>query len=394
MTWNPTLETNDDRGSENRRWASCCGTLLAGVLCAVAVIDGDGRAVAQVSTGAVVATRIVGQAGTEIDRREGDGGRRSPAQPRKERQRKGNPVGEAARPDASVAPGEEGGDTAQNEASGAVEFPEATEATAEGANDAAADAEAKTSEANADIGAEEEPQVEPGALEAIDTKAQEEVPASLSKGWVDPLWYDAEADEFRHLPIQRPSTAFWDWLRNLQFPSFPSFSISGIGDLLRWLPWIGVAVLLGVLCWMLVRAYRQLGQTAAVGRRRRTVTQQAADALAQHLPLDFDPAEEDLLGRARAAYREGDYSTAIVFLFSHQLVELDHHRWIRLTRGKTNRQYLGELRAETGLQALLRRTMVAFEDAFFGRQDLERGRFESCWSALPEFDRLVRREVA
>jgi hypothetical protein len=38
---------------------------------------------------------------------------------------------------------------------------------------------------------------------------------------------------------------------------------------------------------------------------------------------------------------------------------------------------------------MLDRTMVAFEDVFFGRHPLERQRFESCWGRLDEFHRRL-----
>ena len=47
-----------------------------------------------------------------------------------------------------------------------------------------------------------------------------------------------------------------------------------------------------------------------------------------------------LLEEARRSYEEGDYNTAIVYLYSYQLVKLDQNQWIRLAKGKTNRQYL------------------------------------------------------
>ena len=33
--------------------------------------------------------------------------------------------------------------------------------------------------------------------------------------------------------------------------------------------------------------------------------------------------------------------------------------------------------------------MVAFEDVFFGNRQLPRGRFESCWTRLEEFETLA-----
>ena len=62
--------------------------------------------------------------------------------------------------------------------------------------------------------------------------------------------------------------------------------------------------------------------------------------------------------------------------------------FIRLTKGKTNRQYLREVGARISLRQLVEQTMIAFEDAFFGRHPLDQTRFESCWFRLGEFDKL------
>jgi hypothetical protein len=68
---------------------------------------------------------------------------------------------------------------------------------------------------------------------------------------------------------------------------------------------------------------------------------------------------------------------------------LDKRQLIRLTRGKTNRQYLGEIWGRADVRAILERTMVAFEDVFFGHHVLERARFESCWTRLAEFHQRI-----
>jgi hypothetical protein len=68
----------------------------------------------------------------------------------------------------------------------------------------------------------------------------------------------------------------------------------------------------------------------------------------------------------------------------------------RLTRGKTNRQYLRETsrRGRTGLVGLLEQTMLAFEDFFFGNHPIDRARFEACWARLGEFESQLKRQTA
>ncbi|MCR9115786.1 MAG: DUF4129 domain-containing protein [bacterium] len=104
------------------------------------------------------------------------------------------------------------------------------------------------------------------------------------------------------------------------------------------------------------------------------------------LPEPLRREESDLLGAARRCYEQGDYGEAIVYLFSYQLVELDRKQVIRLARGKTNRQYLRESKSRPNLASILAVTTETFEDAFFGRYDIDRPRFDRCWQDLERFE--------
>jgi hypothetical protein len=105
----------------------------------------------------------------------------------------------------------------------------------------------------------------------------------------------------------------------------------------------------------------------------------------ESLPFKIRGAPSDFLGQARRLFEAGNYSEAIIYLFSYQLVQLDKNHLIRLAKGKTNRQYLREIRQRANLRTILEATMIAFEDAFFGRKALSKDRFESCWQRLDEF---------
>jgi hypothetical protein len=109
----------------------------------------------------------------------------------------------------------------------------------------------------------------------------------------------------------------------------------------------------------------------------------------EQLPVNLRRVRSDLLGEARRHYEAGEYNEAIIYLYSYLLVELDKAQRIRLLRGKTNRQYLWELRESPELRSLVARAMVAFEDVFFGGHDLDRSRFEACYLRLDEFHLLL-----
>ena len=55
--------------------------------------------------------------------------------------------------------------------------------------------------------------------------------------------------------------------------------------------------------------------------------------------------------RPGPATRPGDYGMAIIYAYAYQLVELDQHHAIQLRKGKTNRQYLRELRRSRGCRS-------------------------------------------
>ncbi len=207
---------------------------------------------------------------------------------------------------------------------------------------------------------------------------------SLDRWWGYP-WYDPGADSLHRIDVSKP---WWfDWI-----PDWQSFQIGRWpNDLLEWAAWIGLAVGLGLLIWALVRTYRSRSRNALAGGRRTPAGSDSADERRRvdALPIPAAGSDVDFLSEADRYYREGHYGTAVLYLFSYQLIQLDRHQRIRLARGKTNRQYLRELGARTALGRLLEQTMIAFEDVFFGQHAIDRTRFEACWSRLGEFESLA-----
>ncbi len=95
------------------------------------------------------------------------------------------------------------------------------------------------------------------------------------------------------------------------------------------------------------------------------------------------------LDHAESLMQERRYSEAIVYLYAYQLLALDQSRKIDLQKGKTNRMYLRELGDQFPLQSLVRKTMLAFEDAFFGDHEISADRFAECWQTLSEFHSML-----
>ena len=200
-------------------------------------------------------------------------------------------------------------------------------------------------------------------------------------------WYDKHEDALRPVRVSVP----WDIPNAPKTSWTPSFwGISG-WELLMFSAF--GAVLL-IVIWLLIRAYLNREETLTTGdvpRMRHTAVDDAARIEA--LPFRIRRGDIDLLAEARRLYEEGKFGEAIIYLFSYQLVEMDRRQVIRLAKGKTNRQYLRDLRRLPPLRALIERSMVAFEEVFFGGHTLDRTRFESVWQQLSQFNNLIAEQA-
>ena len=200
--------------------------------------------------------------------------------------------------------------------------------------------------------------------------------------WGGYPWYDSSADGLRPVDLSEP------WWANLQWPNLNL----GLGTgWLRPLGWTVLIVLLAFLAYLMVRWYRKrLAAMEGSDAAGDFEDLQAEGRRGEALPLPAARYQGDFLDEARRLYAAGRYAEAILYLFGYQLVQLDKHRRIFLTKGKTNRQYLREIGQAGPLQRLVEMTMVAFEDVFFGHRTIDRARFESCWLRLAEFEAMVR----
>jgi len=197
----------------------------------------------------------------------------------------------------------------------------------------------------------------------------------------DASWYDAPADAEQPVEIEpNRNTRSMDlsWTRWL-------------AEGLRVVAFVLLAAVIVGLVWGLIYAFRNR-EAAALRRSAQSHSLAAADRVVS-LPFALRPGSEDLLGEARRLYAEQKYSEAVVYLFSHELVELDRGRLIRLALGKTNRQYLRELAGRADLRELLATTVDRFERAFFGRERLDRAALDACWNEIPRFTALVAQEL-
>jgi len=203
---------------------------------------------------------------------------------------------------------------------------------------------------------------------------------ALNQFWEYP-WYDAKADKAQPIEVQPPpppkppSNLNWDW--------------SWLYDALVYLGWTVFALVIVLIVYLMLRAEWSRTASLIAKEEKPGDTGPVQPDRVEELPFKLMQPNRDFYSTAEEYYREGDYSTAILYLYSYMLLELDKAQVIHLTRGKTNRQYLRETRRFSAAGPVLEPTMVAFEDVFFGHHPLSRERFESCWSQVPHFKLLL-----
>ena len=198
-------------------------------------------------------------------------------------------------------------------------------------------------------------------------------------------WYDAQTGELKRIDVKPPGDVKnrdSKWL--FQNPNWrmPDWAYL----ILRIVAWTVLVMLITSVAYFLAKAFMSLegGFDGSSGSNEDISLSGDVDRV-DALPFQLKRPRGDLLAEAQRLYDEGQYDEAMIYLYSYQLVQLDKSQVIRLTRGKTNRQYLREVRRRSNLFELMQLSMVTFEDVFFGDHSLDRSGFELCWTQLDEF---------
>jgi len=205
-------------------------------------------------------------------------------------------------------------------------------------------------------------------------------------------WYDAETDQAKRIEFgQRPEARS----KNRQnIPLKKAVAPPATGPNMNWnlsagwldglsvIAWFAIGGVILVLVAVLVWAFLRMESNQEMDD---AVPQRSMSESIKQLPFDVETTTGDFRQLAQAAYANGDYRKAMIYLFSHVLVSLDQKGLVRLRKGKTNRQYLRELRTHRPLANYYQRVMVPFEATFFGDHELDKHEFENCWSRLDGF---------
>lgn len=229
-----------------------------------------------------------------------------------------------------------------------------------------------------------------------------------------PVWYDRSNDSYAPPRIQKlqdnpirtggrrakyvPETrwSFWDWFDGNNSGQRWNWGLTGFSSdffsaMVLTLLGILLATILTLLAVHSLRNYMP-----GYFERKTTKTKIEIDpAKVVDLPFEVERTTyENPLQEAEALMNAGKFREAIIFLYGYQLLALDQERRIFLERGKTNRMYLRELDGVPRLRDILQKTMLVFEDAYFGHYPVGEEPFRECWSLLPEFHQLAIRNAA
>jgi hypothetical protein len=203
-------------------------------------------------------------------------------------------------------------------------------------------------------------------------------------------WYDRATDDVRPIHIVPRNDAdsanrSSQWTATDPQPAGGAARAPGfLGPAMQWIGLTVLILLLGLIAYLFATSF--LKDEISEGPEQRRVVETTRDVdRVEALPFYVRKPTGDFLAEARRLYEASQFSEAIIYLFSYQLVQLDRHHVIRLAKGKTNRQYVRETRSRPVLYSILEQTTFAFEDAFFGRKTLTREQFEHCWQQLDTF---------
>ncbi|MCE3018454.1 MAG: hypothetical protein ACK56W_22400 [Pirellula sp.] len=218
----------------------------------------------------------------------------------------------------------------------------------------------------------------------------------------DSSWYSADKDELvAVVPFSRESIDVSDRDKSVKAPEVTTpkqgngFS-NIIGDFFQFIvgAWLYIVLIIVLLIIGFVLAYVIMNLQGPTGFRRRqefgASTAERDQAKITDLPFEIEQSNLGLLEQASLFRSRGEYSKAIVYLFSHVLVELDAAGHIRLARGKTNRIYLRELGSRETERKFTSYLVRWFEHVFFGKHDMDPEVFEKIWGQLPAFDRQLK----
>lgn len=231
----------------------------------------------------------------------------------------------------------------------------------------------------------------PGQATPADAVADSEVRAALSGG--NYPWYDAKNDTFK--PVWPPGIAFLEWVER-QFKALGDwlerlfgFRFTGVGSMsggdivVIGLILLALTILLVVL-WEAWRRYRPSALDAATAMRAAGTT----EAMIKGLPAGLRIVGDDPWAEANRYRERGEFASAVICLFAHQLLTLDRLRMLRLIPGRTGRQLVRAI-ADPEFRGWVGGTLRLFEAVYYGHRVPSAESFEALWVMAEAFERRI-----
>ncbi len=227
------------------------------------------------------------------------------------------------------------------------------------------------------------------------------------------IWFDPERQEIVPVTLVPQSDDSLNrdsrWLpkakrvKQAAGPVAPATGLFGTGytiaNILAWALVIIIAIaIIGFLAFVVSKT--ETPETVLASRQNRASSDLPDAQMVQrmnHLPAELRRTDVNLRSEAERLMKTGNYDHAIILLYGHQLLLLDHVGMLRLNRGKTNRKYLGETAAADSESAKrLRATVDAFERSYFGRHSISEAEFKELWQSNTDLENSVQKspEVA
>ena len=213
---------------------------------------------------------------------------------------------------------------------------------------------------------------------ALDAWANDAAVESLREQ--DFSWYDSSNDQFK--PISIPD---YRWLDDWFASESSNDSASGdfSSTAVRVLLWTLVIIMAITLIVFLIRAFIDIPLPAPPENLSRgpRISKKQLEALPE-------VAREitDFLAETRRLAKQGDFSQAMIYFYSWQLITLDDHDVIELQNGKTNRQYLQESKKNCpSILKSFKDSIKLFEDSIYGGIVLTKDQFQNVWDNREHF---------
>jgi hypothetical protein len=190
-------------------------------------------------------------------------------------------------------------------------------------------------------------------------------------------WYDASADDYRPVMPRAPSAP-------RQEPRF-NLAISSLQELGRLVIFLLLAAALTGMVLFVARTWRRRPDDEAENGPARPARVSGSTSRIEALPTGLEVDESDPLEAARVFRDRGDRARAVVLLFAHQLLLLDRVGRIRLAPGRTGRQLVRSIE-DDALRARVSRTLLLFEEAYYGHREPDPETFDALWAEAEALD--------